>query len=165
MKISKTFVILMTSLTVLLLSCGPSFVLAPTRLNSQFVALRPYGKIVKNGELSTVAGSAELLPYNDGKLRITVKLGNLPPDTVRAGRIVFGDCTVITTKVLIQLDSIRSDKDGYGTVVTTVATDRLATTASAKSSLAVLYYQRGETDPSGIIGDPITCGDFVYRTE
>ncbi len=159
---TKIIVVLIVSSFV---SCAPGFVLAPTRLNSQFVAMRPYGKIVKNGEPSIVAGSAELLPYNDGKLRITVKLGNLPPESVRAGRIVFGDCIVPTNRVLIQLDSLRSDKEGFGTVITTLATDRLSTTASAKSSLAILYYQRSETDPSGIIGDPITCGDFVYRTD
>jgi hypothetical protein len=161
----KSKTIVMFVLASGLLSCAPGFVLTPTRVNSQFVAMRPYGKIVKNGEPSTVAGSAELLPYNDGKLRITVKLGNLPPDSIRAGRIVFGDCVVPTNRVLIQLDSLKSDKEGYGTVITTLATDRLATTASAKSSLAILYYQRSETDPSGIIGDPITCGDFIYRTD
>ena len=136
---------------------------APTALRSspQFVPIVPIGRL-ENKKPSSVGGYAEITPYSDGKSRITVRLGNLPAETVRAGSIVYGNCDKYTNTALNKLEPIRSDREGVGTALSIIDTDKLSTTSTTKASLAILYYQRGETDTNGI-GDPIACGEFVYR--
>lgn len=136
---------------------------APTALRNspQFVPIVPIGRF-ENKKPSSVGGYAEITPFNDGKSRITVRLGNLPPDTVRAGSIVYGNCDKYSNTALSKLEPLRSDREGVGVTLSVVDTDKLSTTINTKASLSILYYQRGETDTNGI-GDPISCGDFIYR--
>ena len=138
-------------------ACAPSAL----RDSPQFVPIVPIGRF-ENKKPSSVGGYAEITPYSDGKSRIVVRLGNLPSETVRAGSIVYGNCDKYSNTALSKLEPIRSDRTGVGGVLSIVETDKLATTLNTKASLAILYYQRGETDTNGI-GDPITCGEFVYR--
>ena len=136
---------------------------APTALRNspQFVPIVPIGRF-ENKKPSSVGGYAEIIPYNDGKSRITVRLGNLPAETVRAGSIVYGNCDKYSNTALSKLEPLRADREGVGMVLSVVETDKFATTENTKAPLAILYYQRGETDTKGI-GDPIACGEFIYR--
>jgi hypothetical protein len=140
-----------------LTSCAPSAL----RNSPQFIPIVPIGRF-ESRKPSTVGGYAEITPFSDGKSRVAVRLGNLPPETVRAGSIVYGNCDKYTNTALSKLEPIRADREGVGGALSLVDTDKLSTTINTKASLAILYYQRGETDSSGI-GDPITCGEFVYR--
>jgi hypothetical protein len=151
------------SIAVILVALPSLTACAPTALRNaaQFIPIVPVGRF-ENKKPSSVGGYAEIIPYSDGKSRITVKLGNMPSETTRAGSIVYGNCDKYTNTALTKLEPIRSDRDGVGLTQSLVDTDKLSTTANTKASLAILYYQRSETDPNGI-GDPITCGDFVYR--
>jgi hypothetical protein len=151
------FIAGVTVLTGTLSACAPSAL----NTRPQFIPIVPIGRF-ENKKPSSVGGYAEITPFTDGKSRVSVKLGNLPPETVRAGSIVYGNCDKYTNTALTKLEPIRADRDGVGASLTVVDTDKLSTTVNTKASLAILYYQRGETDSNGI-GDPITCGDFIYR--
>jgi hypothetical protein len=144
-------------LITVLASCAPSAL----RSTPQFVPMVPIGRF-ENKRPSDVGGYAEITPFSDGKSRIVVKLGNLPPETVRAGSIVYGNCDKYTNTALTKLEPVRSERDGVGSSLSLIDTDKLAATINTKASLAILYYQRSETDNNGI-GDPITCGEFQYR--
>ncbi len=147
--------------SVLFALVGTGCYVTPTRNSSQFIPVVPIGRF-ENKKPSSVGGYAEITKFSDGKSQILVRLGNLPAESVRAGSIVYGDCDKYTNTALSKLEPLRSDRDGVGSALTTLDTDKLSTTITTKASLAIIYYQRGETDTKGI-GDPITCGDFVYR--
>lgn len=140
-----------------LTACAPSAL----RNSPQFIPIVPIGRF-ENKKPSSVGGYAEITPYSDGKSRVAVRLGNLPPETVRAGSIVYGNCDKYSNTALSKLEPLRSDREGVGVTLSLVDTDKLSTTLNTKASLAILYYQRGETDTNGI-GDPISCGEFIYR--
>ncbi len=152
-RFGSAFVALFAGLT----ACAPMAL----RNSPQFIPIVPIGRF-ESKKPSAVGGYAEITPYSDGKSRIAVRLGNLPPETVRAGSIVYGNCDKYSNTALSKLEPIRSDREGVGSALSIVDTDKLSTTINTKASLAILYYQRGETDTNGI-GDPITCGEFVYR--
>jgi hypothetical protein len=149
-------VLLVAPLALSFVSCAPSAL----RNTPQFVPMVPIGRV--NNKPSEVGGYAEIQPFSDGKSRITVKLGNLPADTVRAGSIVYGNCDKYTNTALTKLEPIRAERDGVGASLSLIDTDKLSATVNTKASLAILYYQRGESDSNGI-GDPVTCGEFQYR--
>ena len=140
-----------------LTACAPTML----RTSPQFVPIMPIGRF-ENKKLSSVGGYAEIIPYSDGKSRITVRLGNLPAESVRAGSIAYGDCEKYSNTALSKLEPIRADREGVGTVLSVIETDKLSTTINTKAPLAILYYQRGETDTKGI-GEAIACGEFIYR--
>ncbi len=148
---------LVVPLMAVFVSCAPTAL----RNSPQFVPMVPIGRF-ENKKPSSVGGYAEITPFSDGKSRIVVKLGNLPPDTVRAGSIVYGNCDKYTNTALSKLEPVKSDREGVGISQSSVDSDKLSATTNTKASLAILYYQRGETDSNGI-GDPITCGEFTYR--
>ena len=149
--------------SVLFALFGTMTACVPTALRDpgQFVPIVPIGRF-ENKKLSSVGGYAEIFPYSDGKSRIRVRLGNLPAESVRAGSIVYGDCEGYSNTALSKLEPIRADREGVGTVLSVIETDKLSTTINTKAPLAILYYQRGETDTKGI-GEAIACGEFIYR--
>jgi hypothetical protein len=142
-------------LIVGLASCAPTAL----RSTTQFIPMLPVGQLAnKNG----IGGYAEITPYSNGRSEIVVRIGNLPPETVRAGSIVYGNCDKWAPNAFFKLEPMSSERNGVGTATSWIETDKLSATTNTKAPLAILYYQRSETDRNGI-GDPIICGAFQYR--
>jgi hypothetical protein len=117
-----------------------------------------------SGEVRNRAGGyATVTGYSNDITKISVVISELVPKSIHAGQIRYGECEEKQTKIFIPLNSIQADEFGVGRSETELPTKKFDANRAKKQPLIILYFQRGQNDPKGNIGDPIVCGDLQYR--